>query len=53
MREEDHAMTPDQFIDAVADASNNPTPEKLERVRCGVGRGDFPSTPPARWGGRS
>jgi hypothetical protein len=26
-------MTPDQFIDAVADASNNPTPEKLERVR--------------------
>jgi hypothetical protein len=33
MREEDHAMTPDQFIDAVADASNNPTPEKLERVR--------------------
>jgi hypothetical protein len=26
-------MTPDQFIDAVADASNNPTPEKLDRVR--------------------
>jgi len=26
-------MTPDQFIDAVADASNDPTPEKLERVR--------------------
>jgi hypothetical protein len=33
MREEDHAMTPDQFIDAVADASNNPTPERIERVR--------------------
>ena len=26
-------MTPDQFIDAVADASNNPTPERIERVR--------------------
>jgi hypothetical protein len=26
-------MTLDQFIDAVADASNNPTPEKLDRVR--------------------
>lgn len=26
-------MTPDQFIDAVADASDNPTPERLDRVR--------------------
>lgn len=26
-------MTPEQFIDAVSDASNNPAPEKLERVR--------------------
>lgn len=26
-------MTPGQFIDAVADASNNPTPDRIERVR--------------------
>lgn len=26
-------MTPEQFIDAVADASDNPTPERIERVR--------------------
>lgn len=26
-------MTPDQFIDAVADASNTPTPDRIERVR--------------------